>query len=87
MKIRLRKFLNQIKQTANFEERLKSLKIEKAEKVEVIFDKFLKGSFFRKTRGTNLNEMSSRSHCIFTIYLKSNLKRYKKRVDNRLSFS
>jgi len=51
----------------------------KAEKVEEVFDAYMKGSFVRKTIGTNLNNFSSRSHSIFSIY-------YKDKQDNNYKY-
>lgn len=46
----------------------KGITRKKANKVEDVFDAYMKGSFMRKTIGTNLNNFSSRSHSIFSIY-------------------
>lgn len=87
MKTAAKKLLKSIKTTSNFEERLKSLKVETAENVQNIFNKFLKGSYFRKTRGTNLNEISSRSHCVFSVHMKVDLEGFNNKSEYCFSFS
>lgn len=64
-----------VKQIADFEEQIKSLRVERGSDVKSVFDLFLKGAFMRKTRGTNSNELSSRSHCVFTVYCRGELNR------------
>lgn len=53
------------------EEKKQSITQVSAVKVEDVFDAYMKGSYVRKTIGTNLNNFSSRSHSIFSIYYKA----------------
>lgn len=64
-----------VKQVAEFDEQIKALRVERGSDVKSVFDLFLKGAFMRKTRGTNSNELSSRSHCVFTVYCRGGFTR------------
>lgn len=50
---------------------MKNLSIHQVNCEEDALDLLGRGSFIRKTNSTQLNQVSSRSHCIFTLNVKA----------------
>lgn len=50
---------------------MKNLSIHHVACEEDALDLLGRGSFIRKTNSTNINQVSSRSHCIFTLNIKA----------------
>lgn len=50
---------------------MKNLSVHKVASEDEALNLLLLGSFIRKTNSTNINQVSSRSHCIFTLNVKA----------------
>jgi len=50
---------------------MKNLSVHQVNCEEEALDLLGRGSFIRKTNSTQINQVSSRSHCIFTLNIKA----------------